>query len=422
MKVLLLGNGGRESALAYKIRSSKLLKELKVYPGNGGFLESEIIPRNSINLKNKIEVQNFIKHEKFDLVVVGPEEPLVYGISDWLSEISIPCFGPSQYCSMLEGSKDFAKKLMNEFGVPTANHKSFENYESAYEYLKTSGVPIVIKADGLAAGKGVTVAFEMKDAEIALKDIFINHKFGMSGNRVVIEEFMDGDEASIFAISDGNEFLLFPAAQDHKRAYDDDLGPNTGGMGAYTPAPIVNEFLLNKIKEEIFDPMFKGLKSSGNPYKGLLYAGLMIKEDDVKVVEFNCRFGDPETQALLLLLEDDLLEIMLEAAKGSFNRKILNFYDGYASVVVLSAEGYPGDYKKGIILDKFKNIENSEVIIFHAGTEILNTNLISNGGRILGITSKAKTLKESLDKCYNFLKNNQIPSTFYRNDIGRKAL
>ncbi|MCB1176742.1 MAG: phosphoribosylamine--glycine ligase, partial [Leptospiraceae bacterium] len=314
MKVLLIGSGGREHAIAYKLRQSSLLTELKVFPGNGGFLENEVLPSTSMNLKNKESVQSFVKENKFELVVVGPEEPLVDGISDWMSEINVPCFGPSSYCAKLEGSKDFAKNLMIEFGVPTAKYATFHDLNSSLDYIKDHPTPIVVKADGLAAGKGVAVCSNKEDAIQFLKEIFEDKKFGASGSKVVIEEFLEGQEASIFGICDGEKFLLFPASQDHKRAYDNDEGPNTGGMGAYAPAPIVTEEVLQKVKNQIFTPMIKGLQKKGHPYKGLLYAGLMINSSgDPNVVEFNCRFGDPETQGLMLLLEDDLLKLMLDS-------------------------------------------------------------------------------------------------------------
>ena len=421
MKVLLIGSGGRESAIAYALRKSKLLTSLKVYPGNGGFPSLERIPKDSFNLKDKESTLSYIKKNNYDFVIVGPEEPLVDGIVDWLSDESILCFGPSKYCANLEGSKEFAKSIMKEFFVPTADYESFNEYSTAVDYVRSKGVPIVIKADGLAAGKGVTVAHSMDEALLALKDIFIENKFGESGARVVIEEFMDGEEASIFAISDGDKFVLFPAAQDHKRAFDGDKGPNTGGMGAYAPAPIVNEIVLQNVNEKIFKPILSGLKSKGHPYKGLLYAGLMIKNNIPRVVEFNCRFGDPETQALMLLLEDDLLEVMLESARGNLLRSKLTFNQSFSTVVVLAADGYPNSYKKGIKLANFIK-DSEEVVIFHAGTEIDTNELISNGGRVICIASSGDSLKDSVKKCYTYLNQFELKDLFFRNDIAVRAL
>jgi phosphoribosylamine--glycine ligase len=422
MKVLLIGSGGRESAIAYKLRESKLLSELKVYPGNAGFPDSEIISSGVIDLKNKKSVQEFVQKNGFQFVIIGPEEPLVDGIVDWLEEIHIPAFGPSSYCARLEGSKDFAKKLMKEFGVPTANYETLNDYKSSIKYIETQSFPLVIKADGLAAGKGVTVCFQKEEAISALKEIFIDNKFGKSGAKVVVEEFLDGEEASIFAICDGNKFLIFPAAQDHKRAYDGDTGPNTGGMGAYAPAPIATNDIYEKVKEQVFKPMLEGLNKKGFPYKGLLYAGLMInKAGDIKVVEFNARFGDPETQALMLLLEDDLLELMLASANGNIFQKELKLKKGFATVVVLASNGYPENYARGIEINLSKPASNSTVI-FHAGTTRKEGRLVTNGGRILCVGTIAETLSESVKKCYEYLEKNPVQQTFYRKDIAKRAL
>lgn len=434
-KVLLIGGGGREHALAHFILQSPKLKELKVYPGNGGIPNSLLIQNGKIGWKveDKETFQNYIKSENFDLVVVGPEEPLVNGLGSWCREVGIPCYGPGILGAKLEGSKEFAKKIMKEANVPTAHYESFTEYEKALSYVQTKGAPIVIKADGLAAGKGVTVCFDINQAKIALEEIFIHKKFGESGNKVVIEEYLEGEEASIFAICDGKNFLLLPAAQDHKRAFDGDTGPNTGGMGAYCPAPVVKPETLEQIQKEIISPIINKMAELGEPYIGTLYAGLMIgKDHKAKVIEFNCRFGDPETQAVLLLIENDLLELLMKAATCSLSDlNELNIYPGYASVVVVAAEGYPGDYVKNIPLDVIDELQpiheiknkKDEIIIFHAGTKRTESgNLISSGGRIFGIANRSKNLKESIDKNYEFLDTFHIPSTFYRKDIGRRAL
>ncbi len=420
MKVLLIGSGGRESAIAWQIRKSPLLSELKVYPGNAGFPESEII-QNGPNLKSRESVQNFVKKEKFDFVIAGPEEPLVDGIADWLSEISIPCFGPSAYCAQLEGSKDFAKKLMKDFKIPTSEYSTFTDYPSAVEYVKKRKFPTVIKADGLAAGKGVTVSPDFETADRALKEAFLESRFGKSGERVVIEDFLSGEEASLFAVSDGENFLCFPAAQDHKRAYDGDQGPNTGGMGAYSPAPIADESVTEKAKKRIIGPMLEGLKKSGHPYKGLLYAGLMIDGNgDPYVVEFNCRFGDPETQALMLLSDTDLLDIMYCAANGNLSGRELKMKHEFSAVVVLAAEGYPDDYAKGmeILLPDPKEFN---VQVFMAGVQKKEGKTVSSGGRILGIAASAETPAKAVEKAYKFLALNRTEKTFYRKDIAAKA-
>lgn len=421
MKVLLIGSGGREHALAFKLKQSPLLKELKVFSGNGGFEPSEILSKTSMDLNDKKSVQSFVKKEAFDLVVVGPEDPLVNGISDWMEEISVLCFGPSAYCSQLEGSKDFAKKLMQELGIPTAAYKTFIEYKSAREYALSQKLPLVIKADGLAAGKGVSVCTEYTEVETALSDIFEKKKFGASGNQVVIEEFMDGEEASVFALCDGENYLMLPAAQDHKRAFDEDRGPNTGGMGAYAPAPIVTQELYKKIAERVFDPMLKGLKAKGHPYKGLLYAGLMIgKDNELRIVEFNCRFGDPETQVILLLLETDLLSILLNCAKGNLGNTILSMKAESAVTVVLAAEGYPSEYKKDIPLSLKSTPEG--IVVFHAGTHLKENQLYSNGGRVLNITATGKDLAKAIQNVYRYIDELKIDGLFYRKDIGHRAL
>ncbi|HMV77580.1 MAG TPA: phosphoribosylamine--glycine ligase [Leptospiraceae bacterium] len=420
MKVLLIGSGGRESAIAWQIRKSPLLSLLKVYPGNAGFPDSEIV-LDGPNLKSKESVQNFVRKEKFDFVIAGPEEPLVDGICDWLSEMGIPCFGPSAYCAQLEGSKDFAKKLMKDFGIPTAEYSTFTDYHSAIEYIKKRNFPIVIKADGLAAGKGVTVSPDFETADRALKEAFLESRFGKSGERVVIEDFLSGEEASLFAVCDGENFLCFPAAQDHKRAYDGDNGPNTGGMGAYAPAPIADESVIEKAKNRIISPMLEGLKKSGHPYRGLLYAGLMIDANgDPYVVEFNCRFGDPETQALMLLCDSDLLDIMYNAASGSLLGRELKMKKEFSAVVVLAAEGYPDEYAKGMEI-QLPDAEGFQVQIFMAGVQKKDGKTVSSGGRILGIAASAETPAKAVELAYRFLALNRTERTYYRKDIAHKA-
>ncbi|WCL49077.1 phosphoribosylamine--glycine ligase [Leptospira sp. GIMC2001] len=423
LRVLLLGSGGREHAIADSLLQSPLLADLKVYPGNGGFDPEIILPAGTLDWKDKEKFQNACRG-KYDFVFVGPEDPLVAGVSDWLQEIGIPCFGPSAYCAQIEGSKDFAKKLMMEANVPTAKHKTFYEHLESVEYVRSHGCPIVIKADGLAAGKGVTVCLKLDEAEQALNEIFLDKKFGASGSKVVIEDFLEGEEASIFAICDGKDFLLLPAAQDHKRAYDNDEGPNTGGMGAYCPAPIATSSVIQIVEKDIVAPILQVLKDKGKPYVGILYVGLMINAKGLpSVVEFNCRFGDPETQAVLQLLEDDLLELTWKAANGQLSsQQSLRISEGSSSIVVLAAEGYPNDYKKDITLN-IPIPEYSGTKVFHAGTKrSSNGNITSTGGRILGITTKSKTLKDSIDKTYSFLNTFSIPFTFYRKDIGRRAL
>lgn len=425
LRVLLLGGGGREHAIAKSLLASPFLQDLKVYPGNGGFDPSIVLPSGSLGWKpeDKERFQDAVKGQ-YELVIVGPEDPLVSGVADWCKEIRVPCFGPSGYCAQIEGSKDFAKIIMDEAKVPTAKYRTFSLYKPALDYIHSHGVPIVIKADGLAAGKGVTVCTEMSQAEFALQEIFLENKFGESGAKVVIEDLLEGEEASVFAICDGKSYRLLPAAQDHKRAYDGDIGPNTGGMGAYCPAPIATPSIMKQVGDEIVTPILEAFQSRGKPYIGVLYVGLMINsEGKSNVVEFNCRFGDPEIQPLLLLLEDDLLKISYKAALGKLDEiGEIKIAQGSAAIVVLAAEGYPGDYVKNIELN-LPGTTPPDLTVYHSGTKVTpEGRILSTGGRILGITAKAETLKESIDKIYAFLNTLPIPSTFYRRDIARRAI
>lgn len=420
-KVLLIGSGGREHALADAISKSNVLESLKVFPGNGGFSSDVLLSPNEISITDKSKFFEYIKTSKTNLVVVGPEDPLVNGIADWCDEIGILCFGPSAYCAQVEGSKHFAKEMMKRAKVPTASFAVFTDHESAWSYAQKELLPLVVKADGLAAGKGVTVAFELKEVKRALDEIFLESKFGQSGNKVVIESFLEGEEASLFVITDGERYMCLPAAQDHKRAYDGDIGPNTGGMGAYAPAPIVTDSVLSKVKSKVIEPMLDDFRRSGHPYKGLLYVGLMItKEGEPSVVEFNCRFGDPETQCVLRLIDEDILPIFNASAIGNLPERNLKLKQGSSAVVVLAAKGYPDSPEKGMVLEIPANEGN--VVVYHAGTKKENSSTLANGGRILGITSFGKSLKEAIDECYVFLGKLKAPNTFYRKDIGRRAL
>ena len=420
MKVLLLGSGGREHALYWKMSQSPEAETIHVYPGNGGIPESALIQDQKLNLSDLSTVQEFVRGGKYDLVVVGPEQPLVDGIVDALEGIC-PVFGPSKGAAQLEGSKKFSKAFMDKYNVPTAAARSFTEVEPALAYIKEKTPPIVVKADGLAAGKGVTVATELAQAEKAIRDCLEENIFGASGSSVLIEDFLQGEEASVFALCDGEQALPFIAAQDHKRAFDNDEGPNTGGMGAYTPVPLMNPEIMEKVQREVLDPVLKGMQSEGTPYRGLLYAGLMIHEGQPRVVEFNVRFGDPETQALLRILDEDLLDLMYLAAADKLPDRPLKFKDEAAIVVVLAADGYPGSYKKNI---KINNLDNTErdIMFFHAGTRRSPEGLQSTGGRILGATATGNDLSAAIEAAYRGLKNIDAPDTFYRKDIGRKAL
>ncbi|MBI3395647.1 MAG: phosphoribosylamine--glycine ligase [Spirochaetia bacterium] len=419
MKVLLLGSGGREHALFWKLSQSPRLTRLDVAPGNGGF-PSNVIRKDAPPLSDIPALAKFIQHEKYELVVVGPEQPLVDGITDALKGIC-PVFGPSRLAAQLEGSKDFAKSFMMKYGIPTAQSRTFTKSAEAVQYLDEvearTGAPFVIKADGLAAGKGVVVAATKSEAVGAIQDSLDHKKFGGAGARVLVEDFLKGTEASIFALCDGERALPFVAAKDHKRAFDGDKGPNTGGMGAFTPASVVTPSVLAKVQKLVFDPVIRGMKAEGAPYRGLLYAGLMIHNGEPSVVEFNVRFGDPETQALLRLLDEDLLELCHLCAAGTLPDRPLKFLPGSALVVVLAAQGYPDEYLKGIAL---KNLDKTQgdIITFHAGTRREGNSILSNGGRVLGVTATGRDLEEARKKVYGAMENIAVSGTFYRKDIG----
>ena len=420
MKILLLGSGGREHALFWKLSQSPRAGEIRVYPGNGGFPNSSLVSDDSLDLSRSESVKEHVRKEKYDLVVIGPEQPLVDGVADALQGIC-PVFGPVAQAAQLEGSKQFAKSFMEKYGIPTAASRSFTETAPALEYLKTRAAPYVIKADGLAAGKGVTVAATLEEAEKAVRECLDEGAFGESGRSLLVEDFLKGEEASVFALCDGERALPFIAAQDHKRAHDGDQGPNTDGMGAYCPAPLVTPEIMARVQSEVLDPVMRGMKEEGSPYRGLLYAGLMIDGDRPSVVEFNVRFGDPETQALLRLLDEDLVELMLLCAEGSLPDRALKFSPGSSIVVVLAAEGYPGSYTKNIEikgLDKLKG----DIICFHAGTKKERDLILSSGGRVLGITAVGSDLKAAREAAYQGIKNVGADHVFYRKDIGVRAI
>lgn len=424
MRVLLLGSGGREHALFWKLSQSELLTRIWAYPGNGGFPADSVAHISDstgapARLTDFSAIGKFVEKQAIELVVVGPEDPLVHGIVDALGD-RVLVFGPHKYGATLEGSKEFAKEFMNRHQIPTAAARYFNSSAEALEYLESHPLPVVIKADGLAAGKGVTVATTLDQARHAVMDALDRRVFGDSGGSILIEEFMAGEEASVFAICDGERALPFIAAQDFKRAHDGDRGPNTGGMGAYAPAPIVTPELMQVIQLEVLDRVITGMKAEGHPFRGLLYAGLMIEHGRVRVVEFNVRFGDPETQPLMRLLEDDLLELMLESARGSLQRDHLRFSTDAAMVVVLAAEGYPGEYKRDIILENLDSADEN-VILFHAGTRSEQDKVFSTGGRILGVTGVGSQLRLARSAIYAALPAICVPGTFYRKDIGEKA-
>ncbi|MFO7523953.1 MAG: phosphoribosylamine--glycine ligase [Ignavibacteriaceae bacterium] len=422
LNVLVIGSGGREHALAWKINQSKSLTKLYCLPGNPG--TSNISENINLDVTNGSEMIKFCKEKDIDLVVIGPEKPLVDGLADVLRKSGINVFGPDSSAAMIEASKSFAKEIMLRAGVPTAGYKQFtsDQFETTSDYIKKSSYPLVIKADGLAAGKGVIICYNVQEAIDALNQVFVDKIFGDSGSKLIIEDFLIGEEASIFAVTDGEDFVLLPSSQDHKRIGDNDTGKNTGGMGAYSPAPIVTQKILNTVAEKVIKPTLYQLKTEGKKFVGCLYAGLMINNSDVKVVEFNCRFGDPETQAVLPLIEGDLLQLLYSASKGKIDKLSVSVSDGCAVCVVAASSGYPDFYKTGYEIDGLNQAE-SDVIIFHAGTKQSDNKIFTNGGRVLGVTafSNAGDLKEAREKAYAALKSVHFEGMYFRKDIAEKA-
>lgn len=421
MRVLVLGGGGREHALCYLLTQSPLLTKLYCIPGNGGISEIATIPEG-ISIKDFESIKQFCIKEKIDLVIPGPEEPLVKGIRDHLEKEGIVVFGPEAFEANLEGSKVFAKSIMERAGVPTASYKVFDNYEEALSYVIKTGPPLVIKADGLCAGKGVSVCKTLDEAQDFLKKIFIEKIFGEAGSRVVIEEMLEGEEASYIVITDGETFKAFPTSQDHKRLLDDDEGPNTGGMGAYSPAPLITEDLKAKIEEKIILPILRTLKEEGHPYRGFLYAGLMIHNGEPYVLEFNCRLGDPEAQAILVRMEGDFLDLIVNTIEGKLASCEFQERKEAATCVVMASKGYPFTYEKGkeiTGLEKVKNLK--DVIVFHAGTKKEKDRYYTSGGRVLGVTALGEDLPTSIKRAYEAVSLIHFEGAHFRKDIGKKA-
>lgn len=432
MRILIIGQGGREHALAWKLRQDPRVKEIFVAPGNGGSsLEARNVPVAVDNIEGLV---NFCRQEEISLVIPGPELPLTLGIVDACHAAGIPCFGPDAYCAQLEGSKAFSKNVMKESGVPTADFAVFSNFEEASSYVRSKGAPLVIKADGLAAGKGVVVAQSVAEAIGSLEEMMINRIFEEAGATVVIEEALIGEEVSCLGFCDGERVLLLPSAQDHKAVYDGDKGPNTGGMGAYSPAPILPEARYQEIVDLVFNPVLKCMKDRGHPFKGILYAGLMMTSDGPKVLEFNVRFGDPECQPLLMRLEDKLLDLMSSCIRGNLTAAKLYCSDESAVCVVMAAEGYPGSYMKGMQISGISEAEAlapGKVKVFQAGTRVetqmepggqRKESLVSVGGRVLCVTALGADLKEARALAYEAVGRIDMPNSHYRTDIGQKGL
>jgi phosphoribosylamine--glycine ligase len=425
MKILVIGSGGREHALCWKFKQSPQCQELFCAPGNPGI--AELAQVASIAADDIEALLKFALEKKIDLTFVGPEVPLVLGIVDLFQKNGLKIIGPSKAAAQLEGSKQFAKKMMQQFGVPTANYAVFDSEQLAKEHLFLSRFPIVIKADGLASGKGVLVARMLSEAMKFLKSIFQDQVFagapgGSAKPQVVIEDFMSGEEASILAFVDGKNFISMETAQDHKTIFDEDEGPNTGGMGAYSPAPLITTALKKQIDAEVFRPMVSGMAAAGMPYQGILYAGLMITDQGPKVVEFNCRFGDPETQAVLFRLKTDLVEICQAILEQRLDQIDLQWKADPAVCVVMASEGYPGVYKKGKVITGVADAEvDSMVKVFHAGTAQHNTQVVTAGGRVLGVTAIGGTLKDAVKRAYNAVNKIEYEGRYFRKDIAKKA-
>ena len=419
MKILVLGNGAREHSLCYAISRSPLTTSLFCIPGNYGIsllAECRVLDLDDFNSIHSFCVEKFI-----DLIVVGPEVPLVSGIVDYFLSKNIKIFGPNKYASQLEGSKSFMKDLCKNYSIPTASYSTFDNFEDAVKYLKKQSLPIVVKANGLAAGKGVTVADNFEMAEKALKEIFEN-KFGINMT-AVIEEFMEGEEASYFVCTDGTEFISLESAQDHKRIGENDTGPNTGGMGAYSPAPIFTDEIKKQVDDEIIYPTLNAMRELGHPYQGILYAGLMIKNGKAKLVEYNIRFGDPECQVLMLRMKSDIVQLMLSCIDKDLHNFELKWEDDHCATVVMASNGYPGSFEKETVINGIDNLENTDTFqVFHAATAIKDKKIIATGGRVLSVTAKNASLGKALSKIYDSIHLIDWPEGYYRKDIGKKAL
>lgn len=417
MKVLVVGSGGREHALAWKLKQSPKVDQIYIAPGNPGTKEVG----ENIEAKSKDEILKWLRINEVDLVVIGPDKYLAEGLADSVEELGIPVFGPTRAAAEIEWSKAYAKKLMLDFHIPTAAYEVFTDADSACAYIRTQNLPIVIKADWLVAGKGVVIAQTLPEADKAIGDMLENKKFGESGSCIVIEEYLEGLEISVHAFCDGENAVMLPASKDHKRIFDGDKGPNTGGMGTIAPVPSVTDEQLEVIKRQIVLPTLVALKERGRTFRGVLFPGIMLTKDGPKVIEFNARFGDPETQSYMLLLETDLFTILYSSATGTLAGIEVKWSDEYACCVILAAKGYPENPEKGACVTILP-FGPADVMIFHAGTAKEGDNLVVSGGRVLGVAAKGKTLQESLSKAYAKIGQIEFSGNQYRKDIGASVL
>ncbi|ADT85320.1 phosphoribosylamine--glycine ligase [Vibrio furnissii] len=423
MRVLIIGSGGREHALGWKVAQNPAVETVFIAPGNAGTALEAKLQNVDIAVEDVAGLVAFAQNNAIELTIVGPEAPLVIGVVDAFRAAGLPIFGPTQAAAQLEGSKAFTKDFLARHNIPTAAYANFTEIEPALAYVRKQGAPIVVKADGLAAGKGVIVAMTLEEAEDAIKDMLAGNAFGDAGSRVVVEEFLDGEEASFIVMVDGENVLPMATSQDHKRVGDQDTGPNTGGMGAYSPAPVVTQAIHDRVMQEVIYPTVRGMAAEGNPYTGFLYAGLMIDSTGApKVIEYNCRFGDPETQPIMMRMQSDLVELCLAAIDGKLDQ-VESKWDPRASIgIVLAAGGYPGDYAKGDIISGLPTTEVEGQKVFHAGTTDKDGHVVTNGGRVLCATALGNTVSEAQQRAYELAKQISWHGMFHRNDIGYRAI
>lgn len=417
MKLLVVGSGGREHAIIKKLKENPTVEVIYALPGNGGIAADAVcVPIGACEIERIVA---FAVEKHIDFAVVAPDDPLVLGCADRLREVGIPCFGPGANAAVIEGSKVFAKDLMKKYGIPTAAYETFDDMDRALAYLETSPLPVVIKADGLALGKGVTVAATREEAVRAVTEAMRDKKFGKSGNRIVIEEFLSGPEVSVLTFTDGKSVVPMVSSMDHKRALDNDRGQNTGGMGTIAPNPYYTKEIAERCKKEIFLPTVEAMNREGRTFRGCLYFGLMLTQDGPKVIEYNCRFGDPETQVVLPLLDCDLLTVMQKTENGTLSESDVRIRDGAACCVIMASNGYPASYQKGF---EIRIPEDLRPAVSVAGAALEGDKLLTNGGRVLGVTAVADTLREAITDAYRMVEKISFENAYYRKDIGKKAL
>ncbi len=419
MRILVVGSGGREHAICWKLAKSQYVEKVYCAPGNAGIFKlAELVDIKAENLDALVQ---FAREKQVDLTVVGPELPLSMGIVDRFEQERLKIFGPTKAAAEIEYSKAYAKQFMRKYHIPTASFMIFDDLKEAIKFVRSAGMPIVIKADGLAAGKGVAICHSGEDAERVVRDLMQKRQFGEAGAKVVVESFLEGEEASVFAFTDGKHILTTVAAQDHKRIGDGDTGPNTGGMGAYAPVPFVSEAMLQDIHDLVLEPAVRGMAEEGRPFKGVLYAGLMITERGPKVIEFNCRLGDPEAQVILPLLKNDLAQLLRAVVDGTLESETLIWEEAYAVCVVMASGGYPGDYEKGIEIQGLRDIRETDALVFHAGTRFENRKFLTNGGRVLGVTAVDSHIDDAVAKAYEAVERIRFQGRQFRSDIAFKA-